>query len=243
MIGTSGIVVPGNRQSFPPAYQDKSRLHYYGSMFNSLEVNSSFYKVPMKSTCERWVSEVPAGFRFTLKLWKALTHSKNLDFDDIHFGKFMNAAEGIGPKKGSILVQFPGKINFEFYNQVEQLLDGLQQEDRGNEWRIAVEFRSSSWYVRETYELLNEFKAALVMHDIPKGKNQEVNVKADFHYLRYHGPKGDYRGSYTEPFLREEARKIAAWRAEGKDVYVYFNNTAGDALANAWTLQKLSEGK
>src|SRR6476620_4225883 len=118
MIGTSGIVVPGNRQSFPSAYQDKSRLHYYGSMFNSLEVNSSFYKVPMKSTCERWASEVPAGFRFTLKLWKALTHSKNLDFDDIHFGKFMNTAEGIGPKKGCILVQFPGKINFEFYNQV-----------------------------------------------------------------------------------------------------------------------------
>jgi uncharacterized protein YecE (DUF72 family) len=68
-------------------------------------------------------------------------------------------------------------------------------------------------------------------------------ARLNFHYLRYHGPKGDYRGSYTGAFLREEARKIATWRGAGKDVYVYFNNTAGDALANARALQRFSEGK
>ena len=77
-IGTSNIVVPGNRQSFPPGFRDKSRLHYYASLFNTVELNSTFYKVPMASTFNKWSLDVPENFQFTIKLWRDITHVKNL---------------------------------------------------------------------------------------------------------------------------------------------------------------------
>ena len=87
--GTSGLVLPvANKLAFPPAYQDKSRLTYYASLFNSLEVNSSFYKIPM-ATIKRWAIEVPEGFKFTFKLFKGITHNKGLVFEDALVEKFM----------------------------------------------------------------------------------------------------------------------------------------------------------
>jgi len=65
---------------FPPGYQNKSRLEYYASLFNSLEVNSSFYKVPMATTVQRWAACVPENFQFTFKLWRGITHNKGLEF-------------------------------------------------------------------------------------------------------------------------------------------------------------------
>src|SRR4051812_36333206 len=105
-IGTSGIVVPGTKQSFPPAFQDKSRLNYYASFLNSIEVNSSFYKIPMRSTFERWAQDVPKDFHFTIKLWKEITHVKELKSDLGNITKFLAAADLIGNKKGCLLVQF-----------------------------------------------------------------------------------------------------------------------------------------
>ena len=89
-IGTSNIVVPGNRQSYPPAFQGKSRLNYYSSFFNSLEINSSFYKIPLLSTYEKWCREVSDDFQFSLKLSKEVTHQKNLPNNFAIMKKFMN---------------------------------------------------------------------------------------------------------------------------------------------------------
>ena len=118
-IGTSNVVLPGNKQSFPPAYQSKSRLHYYSTLFNSVEINSSFYKVPHLKTLQKWSVDVVSDFKFSLKLWQDVTHPKNLlaDLDNIDI--FLNAAEGVGDKKGCILIQFPGKITLDYYKEVE----------------------------------------------------------------------------------------------------------------------------
>src|SRR5262249_15784071 len=119
LIGTSNVVVPGNKTSFPPAFRSKSRLHYYASIFNSVEINSSFYKIPLQRTYERWTTEVPENFRFSLKISKEVTHAKELKGGLSIIEKFMDTAKGIGDKKGCLLIQFPGKITLDYYEKVE----------------------------------------------------------------------------------------------------------------------------
>lgn len=235
MIGTSNIVLPGNKKSFPAPFQLKSRLHYYGTLFNSVEINSSFYKTPLYSTYLKWASEVDDSFTFTIKLSKAITHVKNLQADLALIPPFMAAAEGLKTKKGCLLIQFPGKITIEDFTAVEKILAEVKQYD----WQVAVEFRHPSWYISETNELLQYYRMAMVFHDHPKAKILNANIESDFIYLRFHGPMGDYRGSYSDSFLFEQAAYINEWKGKNKEVFVYFNNTIGNAFANARFLQTL----
>ena len=78
--GTSGLNLPGPRSQYPEAFKEKTRLHYYASLFNSIEVNSIFYKLPRHSTVVNWAEAVPDNFRFTFKVSKTITHVKGLDF-------------------------------------------------------------------------------------------------------------------------------------------------------------------
>ncbi len=236
-IGISNGYLPGNKLTFPPPYQLKSRLHYYSTLFNTVEVNSCFYKTPLRSTYEKWVKDVPENFRFTLKLSKEITHSKELSGDLTCMNSFLQAATGIGNKKGCLLIQFPGKITIAQYNQVEQILRQLRQYDIAHEWRTAIEFRNVSWYIGETTELLNEYKAAMVLHDFSKAKNSTMVSNASFVYIRFHGPMGNYRGSYSEHALDEKAELIRGFQLSGTEVFVYFNNTIGSAFENARYLQ------
>lgn len=242
-IGTSNVVVPGNKASFPEAYRSKSRLHYYSTLFNTVEVNSSFYKTPLFATYEKWALDVPDDFRFSIKLTREITHAKDLVGDWTHLEKFMRTAAGIGDKKGCLLVQFPGKITLDYFSRVEQILERLTQRDPAEQWPLAVEFRHPSWYVGETWELLNESGAALVLHDMPKSRIWEVYTKASIVYLRFHGPEGDYKGGYSPAFLKERAAEIKKWQQKGKDVYVYFNNTIGDAFDNGKRLTLFTSGE
>jgi uncharacterized protein YecE (DUF72 family) len=237
-IGTSNIVVPGNRQSFPEQFRDKSRLHYYSTLFNSLEINSSFYKVPLPRTFSRWTTEVSTGFTFTVKLWKGITHNK-LVYDHADIEKFLRAADQLHEKKGCLLIQFPASITADNSGKVFDILNYVRLSDPDEKWRIAVEFRHNSWYFREIYELLNEYDATMVIHDIPASKVTEQLTEADFVYLRFHGPKGDYRDSYSDEILAQRTKQVVKWMKSGKDVYAYFNNTIGSAFENAILLKKM----
>lgn len=236
-IGTSNGHMTGNKSTFPPAYQLKSRLHYYSTIFNTIEVNSCFYKTPLRSTYEKWTADVPEDFQFTLKLSRDITHAKNLGDDLACMNNFLQAAAGTRNKKGCLLIQFPGKINLEHFGQVEHILGELKQYDPHDEWRRAIEFRNDSWYVGETTEMLNEFNAAMVLHDFSKARISTWAGNANFVYMRFHGPSGNYRDSYTNEALDEKAEMIRAYVEAGKDVYAYFNNTAGNAFENARYLQ------
>ena len=242
MIGTSNIVVPGNKASFPPPYNVKSRLHYYSTFFNSIEINQSFYKLPLPATFERWAGEVGDNFRFSIKLSKDITHNKTLGADLKLVDKFWYAAERLGKKDGCILVQFPGKITLDHFNEVAAILERIGSAADGKRCRIAVEFRHKSWYCGETYELLNTHQATLVLHDMPKSRVTEDLTDAAFVYLRFHGPAGDYRGTYTNAVLKQKAADIKRWARQGKEVYVYFNNTIGTAFDDAVRLQKMVKG-
>ena len=237
--GTSGLVLSEpNKLHFPLEFREKHRLIYYASKFNSIEINSSFYKIPNCRTYKNWSEMVPLDFQFTVKLWQGITHEEVYDPADLE--RFLNAFQCLGDKKGCLLIQFAAKTRMDF-SGFDRLLENIRRLDPQEEWRLAVEFRHAQWYASEIYEILDEFNACMVLHDMPKCIPPELNKNADFVYLRFHGEKGDYKGSYTVPFLLDKANKIRCWLERGKDVYVYFNNTIGDAVSNLQALRDLVE--
>jgi uncharacterized protein YecE (DUF72 family) len=240
--GTSGLVIPlPNKAAFPPEFRDKSRLTYYASLFNSIEVNSSFYKVPMAATVGKWAESVPRDFKFTFKLWKEITHIKGLNAGMESIDAFMKVIEQAGDKKGCLLVQFPPSVTIATANRVEEILHRIRDIDKG--WKTAVEFRHPSWYNKEIYALADALEMSIVLHDMPASLNTKLNEKAPFVYIRFHGEKGDYKGGYTDAVLEKYALTINKWMLQGRDVYVYFNNTIGDAVSNLMTLNKLVDAK
>ena len=246
--GTSNVTLPGNKLSFPEEYRQKSRLTYYASLFNSLEINSSFYKIPLQRTCARWASEVPDNFKFTIKLFKGITHNKGLQYNQEDLVKFMEAAEGLEGKKGQILVQFPKSITGDRFDEVQQIIDGIRICDPAGSWGIAVELRHESWFGKGFYgkaisEYLDQEGATLVIHDMPGCTLTQPNKKAQTIFLRFHGEAGKYRGSYPTDALNSKANQIQEWLKKGRDVYAYFNNTIGDAYNNARTLHSLVDSK
>lgn len=235
--GTSGIVLPfPNKQFYPLEFQDKSRLTYYGTLFNSVEINSSFYKVPMASTVAKWASEVPEDFRFTFKLWKEITHIKGLDFNPEDVDRFIQTISHAGHKKGCLLVQFPPSLKIQSKEKVNQLLRRIQDADPDHAWKVTVEFRNKSWYHADTFNLLNQYHAGMVLHDKTGSETPFSDVIGSVVYVRFHGPNGNYKESYADSFLYEYAQYIHEWIEDGKEVFIYFNNTMGDAVNNLKTL-------
>lgn len=237
--GLSGIQLPVPKYLFPPEYQQTSRLTYYASFFNSIEVNSSFYKIPRKLTLQRWATSVPKNFTFTFKLFSEVTHTKSPTFDPGCVAQFIDAISSVSEKRGCLLIQFPPRAGSERLEQLDAILAEILQNDPECQWRIAVEFRNRSWYNDETYNLLERYRAVAVLHDMKQSATPLNIGSPDFIYLRFHGPTGNYRGSYTHAFLAEYAEYISEWLSQGKTVYTYFNNTAGEAFHNLRTLQSM----
>ena len=232
--GTSGLVLPvPNKEAFPPEFRAGTRLTYYASLFNSIEVNSSFYKIPRPATFSKWAAEVPEGFRFTVKLWQGITHEPGLHFIPMDINKFLYAAGELGTKKGCLLVQLPPGTHADRAPRLERVLERIRVGDTGGGWKIAVEFRHRSWYRPETMELLKRYGAGLVLQDMPASRVDVPAGETSFIYVRYHGIAGDYKGSYADDALLRDAARMRSWLHEGKDVYTYFNNTIGDAVTNA----------
>lgn len=233
--GLSGIQLPVPKYQFPPAYQNSSRLTYYATFFNSIEINSSFYKIPMKSTVARWAASVPEDFRFTFKLFREITHVKNLNFEKTHVERFFEAISFVGHKKGCLLVQFPPGLQYDDA-RFANLLQAFRLADPNEDWKIAVEFRNRTWYNEDVFELLESHRATLVVQDIPASATPLMPGQSSVIYVRFHGPTGNYRGSYADAFLYEYGEYVREWLTEGKTVYLYFNNTAGDAFNNLKSL-------
>ena len=238
--GLSGLQLPGPQATYPPAFQGKSRLKYYAHLFNSIEINSSFYKTPQPKTVSKWGDSTPGDFKFTFKLSKVITHSKGLEYDEKELENFMNSISEIGDKKGCLLIQFPGSIRIDKLDKLQQLLSDIEWHNKGK-WQLAVEFRHPSWYENETTEILNEYNAVTVVQDKPAAATPAYLPQYKAVYLRLHGPYGNYRGSYTDADLQRFATNILTWQLKGKTVYCYFNNTMGSALQNLQTLNGFLE--
>jgi uncharacterized protein YecE (DUF72 family) len=237
--GLSGLVLPFPKYKFPPGFENASRLTYYATIFNSIEINRSFYVLPNGKTLAKWANQVPEEFTFTFKLWKQITHAKGLAFEESDVKKFIDAINAVGLKKACLLIQFAASVKSQYLRQLDTLLSLIQSCDSTSTWNVALEFRDSSWYTEDVYEMIEAYGASIVMHDKAKTASPHLTLNSQTVYVRFHGPEGNYRGSYTEDFLQEYATYICEWLDDGKSVYVYFNNTMGKAFDNLVTLNKM----
>ncbi len=124
---------------------------------------------------------------------------------------------------------------------MEEILERISSKEKKDNWQLAIELRNKSWYHDFTFQMLDKYDVSLVYHDLAASKPSSINQKSNVVYLRFHGPTGNYRETYSDNFLQGQAIFIRRWLSEGKEVYVYFNNTMGGALVNARYLQEILE--
>jgi uncharacterized protein YecE (DUF72 family) len=192
----------------------------------------------MVRTVAKWAAEVPEDFRFTYKLWRDITHVKDLLFKEEDVHRFMQVINVAGAKKGCLLVQFPPKLDLSAMTRLERLLITIREGDLDFEWTLFLEFRKMYWYREDVHQMLEKYNANIVLHDKAGSQTDFIEQEGESVYLRFHGPGGNYRGSYTDDFLYEYAQYIKAWLEDGKTVYTYFNNTMGDAVSNLLALNE-----
>jgi uncharacterized protein YecE (DUF72 family) len=195
----------------------------------------------MARTVAKWAADVPDNFRFTYKLWRDITHVKDLLFKDEDVHRFMQVINTVADKKGCLLVQFPPKLDLSALKQVERLLMNIREADPNSEWTLFLEFRKMYWYTEEAHQMLENYHASFVLHDKAGSQTDFAEQESPNVYLRFHGPGGNYRGSYSDDFLYEYSQYIRSWLEDGKVVYAYFNNTMGDAVKNLMTLNNFVE--
>lgn len=240
-IGTSGWSYSGWKKTFyPPGVKPSAWLGYYSTQFGTVEVNSTFYRLPTPGTVAGWARKVPMDFRFCFKMWRAVTHLHKLHDADDSLSRGLAALAPGRDHSGPLLFQLPPSLKRDDA-RLESFLHLLARRAKG--WKLAMEFRHASWHAPEVYALLDRHGVALVRHDMPGSAVTEPNAGCRFVYIRYHGPTGDYGGSYDRAHLEREAAAIHGWLAEGRDVYAFFNNDRdGYAVQNADTLRQCIEG-
>jgi len=232
-IGTSGFTYDHWQGVFyPPEVKKRAWLEYYAGQFDTVEINASFYHMPRANVCRSWASRTPEGFVFVMKLNRWITHRKKLTDCGEELAAFLAAVGELGGKLGPILVQLPPGLHADA-PRLAAFLDACPRERR---W--AVEFRHASWLCDDTFAVLREHDAALVVHDLIRDHPHVAT--AGWAYLRFHGPGKRYSGCYTDGMLAAAAEEIRGHLAAGRDAYAYFNNdVGGHAVANARTLKAL----
>jgi uncharacterized protein YecE (DUF72 family) len=241
-IGCSGWNYKGWRGKFYPAGLPSSRwLGYYSSVFDTVEINNTFYRLPETSTFASWKRQMPPGFVVAVKASRFLTHIKRLKDPQEPIDRLFSRSKALGPRLGPMLYQLPP--NF-FRNDVnaarlEIFLRTLPRRINRRVVHHVFEFRHPSWYVDETFQLLEHHHATLCLHD-KRGSAIFEPFVGPIAYIRFHGTSGHYAGSYPDERLERWATVLAEqWRI-GRPIYAYFNNDP-DAVAteNAQTLRRL----
>jgi len=239
-IGTSGWSYAhwAGGRFYPRGLKPGDWLPFLAERFNTLEINSSFYRPPRPQFIRRWKATTGAGFRFAIKLWRRITHDKKLTDCEQELGDFLNIVSQLGPRRGPLLVQLPPSLHKDV-ECLAQFVRLLRRRLGRRDWPVAIEFRCPTWLCDEVYTLLSEKGIAVCLADLPRCPVTQPN-DAPLVYVRRHGPGGHYRGSYGAAEIAADAASIRQWLAEGRDVYVYYNNDAdGYAPENARQLAAL----
>jgi uncharacterized protein YecE (DUF72 family) len=191
---------------YPKGLPTTKWLPHYAEEFSTVEVNNTFYRLPIESAVENWVEQTPDDFLFTLKISRYLTHVKRLTEVRQGMRRYMSRVKALtsSDKAGPFLWQFPET----FRREDDRLERALEHLPAG---RHAFEFRHESWFKPEVYELLREHGVALVIGDSPKWPFQARELTADWTLIRLHRGSGK-TGRYSERELDRWKRRIAAWR-------------------------------
>ncbi len=233
-IGTSGYSYNHWVDDFYPLdVASNKRLDYYSEHFNTVEINNSFYNLPQKKTFQKWAKAVPKEFVFSVKANRYITHMKNLMVDREPINKLLDRSKPLENKLGPILFQLPPQWNLNL-DRLKDFIKLLPQNQR-----YVIELRNKTWYTKEVYNLLKDNNVGFCIHDHQDAPSPK-KITADFVYLRFHGPNGDYQSKYSKEELENWKLKIENWRSQNLDVFAYFNNDfEAFAIDNAQQLKNL----
>jgi len=194
-IGTSGWIYRDWRGAFyPPGVPQKRWLEHYASVFDSAEINATFYRLPTQAAVARWRETSSEGFLFAWKASRFITHMKRLKDVADSIERVYAPMRALGPKLGPALFQLPPQMTFDLPRLVDFL--DLLPADR----RHVIEFRRPEWYVASVFQALTDRGVALCVSDHHHAPAPWV-ATAPFVYVRGHGPGGRYRDSYSDTEL------------------------------------------
>jgi uncharacterized protein YecE (DUF72 family) len=239
-IGCSGWNYKSWKDEFYEGKPARLWLEHYARCFDTVEVNNTFYRLPLASSVAAWVEQTPPGFLFTVKASRYLTHIKRLTDMEQGVRRFYERIDPLvrSPKLGPLLWQLPAS----FRRDDDRLAHALERLPSG---RHCFEFRHSSWFVEPVYELLRAHEAALVIGDRPEVKSFQAHAfTASWTFVRFHYGSRGRRGNYSERELEEWARRFEDWSRE-VEILAYFNNDwEVFAIRNAlWLKRRLSSSR
>jgi uncharacterized protein YecE (DUF72 family) len=233
-VGTSGWVYQGWRGVFYPEDLPQSRwFAHYAQSFDTTEINYSFYRLPSEAAVGHWRQQAPAGFSYSIKANRFLTHVRRLKDLGESLEKFLSRVSRLDGTLGPILWQLPPKfppdpVRLEAFAGL--LPAGITH---------AFEFRDRRWFVPSVREVLERSNLSFCIFDMPDF-TCPLWVTSETVYLRFHGSQVIYGSLYGVEGLEKWADHIQRWCADGRNVFAYFNNDAlGYAVEDARTLKRL----
>ncbi len=225
-IGTMGFAYEQWRNGvfYPAGMGQRQFLGYYSQRFNTVEMDSTFYGVPQPTTLQRWTAVTNDGFIICPKTPRDITHDLRLGSAQEPMQAFLETMRLLGDKLGPILIQFPPDFTNDFLSRLDTFLATLPTD-----LRYAVEFRHRSWDTPETAKTLTKYNMAWVMADYIHMPQRISYRTADFLYLRFIGPHGQFSTKDHEivdktAVLQQWHHQIQAHHGEITAVYAFFNN-------------------
>ncbi|MFL6734834.1 MAG: DUF72 domain-containing protein [Sphingomicrobium sp.] len=217
-IGCSGWVYRHWKGGFyPEGLPQKRWFDHYSAQFDTVEINASFYRLPLASTFIGWKEKAPPGFRYAVKANRFLTHLKKLVGCEQQVDEFIELARGLGDALGPILYQLPPSLRKDL-SRLESFLRRLPAD-----LEHVVEFRHADWYDEDVLALLDGYGAGFVTHDLT-GLISPRWVSGRTAYVRFHGTGGKYWGRYSEDQMADWADWLIDQRSAGRTCWAYFNN-------------------
>lgn len=240
-IGCSGWVYKDWRGVvYPQKLPQRRWFEHYATLFDSVEINNSFYRLPSTDMADNWGAQAPAGFVYALKLGQFGSHRMKLRDGVSWLPNHLDRARRLGASMGPTLVQLPPR----WKRNVERLDEFLTAAtELGPEVRWSVELREESWLHDDVYETLRRHGAALCIHDLLA--DHPWILTTDWTYVRFHGSETlvrKYYGLYGPERLEPAAQQLAEWQRTGHDIHGYFNNDwEGFAVRDAaWLRDRLA---
>jgi uncharacterized protein YecE (DUF72 family) len=208
-------------------------------MFDTVELNTTFYRLPSEAMVRSWAEQAPPGFLFAVKVGRFGSHRKKLRDPEFWMANHVERIKALGRSLGPNLLQLPPHWGVDA-DRLDAVLRVAPPD-----WRWAVEVRDPSWLCDDVYAVLAHHGAALCIHDLVPD-HPWVRTAPDWTYVRFHGPDAAhhaYVGDYGAERLEEPARRLAAWHGEGCDIYAYFNNDYGGAAVRdaRWLRERLAD--
>lgn len=230
-IGTSGYSYAYWKNRFyPQGLPASKQLNFYSSVFNSIELNYSFYRFPLVKNLIKSVNETSDDFRFSLKAHKTITHTLRMKKAKEKVTEFMEIVnEGLGEKLGCVLFQLPPSYSYS-EERLEDILNAVAPQSSN-----VIEFRHISWWQEKVYQALKDANLTFCSVSYPGLPDYNI-ITSDIFYKRMHGVPELFKSAYSEPEIEELATSIP------KDItsFTYFNNTMFEAgYSNATSLKDL----